>query len=88
LRGGPLGCANAAALHFTPAEQARCDEAFGAGARESPHMDPIGAARRSQFDSESAAQDAARKYRDSTPAGSDVRPEAGQPHDRDLIPAH
>jgi hypothetical protein len=87
LRGGPLGCANAEALHLTREEQARCDEAFGAGARESPRMDAIGSAKRGQFDSEAAAQDAAHKYRDSTPAGSDVRPEAGQPHDGALVPA-
>lgn len=79
LRGGPLGCANAAALHLTAAEQARCDEAFGAGARESPRMDAIGSAKRTEFDHEATAQDAAHKYRDSTPSGSDLHPENGQP---------
>jgi hypothetical protein len=79
LRGGPLGCANAAALHLSRAEQDRCDEAFGAGARESPRMDAIGATKRAEFEHEAATEAAAQKYRDSTPAGSDVRPEAGQP---------
>jgi hypothetical protein len=79
LRGGPLGCANAAALHLTPEEQARCDEAFGEGALQSPHMDPIGSSKRQVLDSEATQEDAARKYRDSMPAGSAVRPTPGQP---------
>jgi hypothetical protein len=79
LRGGLLGCANAAALHLSAAEQARCDEAFGDGARESPRMDPIDASRRTQFDHEAAQEEQARKYRDSTPAGSNASPTPGQP---------
>jgi len=79
LRGGPLGCANAAVLHLTPAEQARCDEAFGEGALQSPRMDPIGSAKRDEFNSEAAQEEAARKYRDSMPAGSSATPNPGQP---------
>jgi hypothetical protein len=79
LRGGPLGCANAAVLHLTPEEQARCDEAFGEGALQSPRMDPIGAGKRQELNSEAAQQDAARKYRDSTPAGPSDHPQPGQP---------
>jgi hypothetical protein len=79
LRGGPLGCANAAVLHLTPAEQARCDEAFGEGARQSPRMDPIGSAKRQEFNSEAAQEEAARKYRDSMPSESADHPTPGQP---------
>jgi len=79
LRGGPLGCANAAVLHLTAQEQARCDEAFGEGALQSPHMDPIGSARREELNSEAAQEEAARKYRDSTPSGPADHPTPGQP---------
>jgi hypothetical protein len=79
LRGGPLGCANAAVLHLTPEEQARCDEAFGEGALQSPRMDPIGSSKRQLLDSEAAQEEAARKYRDSMPAGSAATPTPGQP---------
>jgi hypothetical protein len=79
LRGSVLGCANAAALHLSKAEQAKCDEAFGAGARESPVMDPIGATKRADIDQQAASQAAAQRYRDSTPAGSEAAPIAGQP---------
>jgi len=79
LRGGVLGCANAAVLHLSAAEQARCDEAFGEGARESPRMDAIDASKRGELDRESTAQEAARKYRDSMPAGSSASPQPGQP---------
>jgi outer membrane biosynthesis protein TonB len=79
LRGSVLGCANAAALHLSKAEQAKCNEAFGTGARESPVMDPIGATKRADIDQQAAGEAAARRYRDSTPAGSEVGPIAGQP---------
>jgi hypothetical protein len=79
LRGGVLGCANAEALHLSAAEKARCAEAFGEGALESPRMSAIGASRRAELDHEAAAEAAAQKYRDSTPAGSEARPIAGQP---------
>jgi outer membrane biosynthesis protein TonB len=79
LRGGPLGCANAAVLHLSREEQARCDEAFGEGALQSPRMDAIGSSKRQTLDAEAAQEDAARKYRDSTPSGSAMRPTPGQP---------
>jgi len=79
LRGSLLGCANAAALHLSKAEQAKCDEALGDGARESPQMDPIGATRRAEIDRQATTEEAAERYRDSTPGGSEVRPIAGQP---------
>jgi hypothetical protein len=79
LRGGVLGCANAEALHLSAAEKARCAEAFGEGARESPQMSAIDASKRQELDRESAAATAAQKYRDSTPSGSEARPVAGQP---------
>lgn len=78
LRGGILGCANADALHLSAAEKARCAEAFGEGARESPQMDPI-AGRRQELDSEAATQSAADKYRDSMPSGTVERGIPGQP---------
>ena len=79
LRGSVLGCANAAALHLSKEEQAKCDEAFGSGTRESPQMDPIGATKRSEIDRQAASEAAAQRYRDSTPAGSEAAPIAGQP---------
>lgn len=79
LRGSVLGCANAAALHLSRAEQAKCDEAFGTGAHESPVMDPIGATKRAEIDRQAAAEQAAQRYRDSTPAGSEATPISGQP---------
>ena len=79
LRGSVLGCANAAALHLSKEEQAKCDEAFGTGARESPQMDPIGATKRADIDRQAAGEQAAQRYRDSTPAGSEASPIAGQP---------
>jgi hypothetical protein len=79
LRGGVLGCANAEALHLSAAEKARCAEAFGEGARESPQMSAIDSSKRQELDRESAAAAAAQKYRDSTPSGSEARPVAGQP---------
>jgi hypothetical protein len=74
-----LGCANAAALHLSRQEQAKCDEAFGTGARESPQMDAIGATKRADIDRQAAQEQAAQRYRDSTPAGSEATPIAGQP---------
>jgi hypothetical protein len=79
LRGSVLGCANAAALHLSKAEQAKCDEAFGTGARATPVMDPIGATKRADIDRQAATEAAAQRYRDSTPAGSEASPIAGQP---------
>jgi hypothetical protein len=79
LRGSVLGCANAAALHLSKEEQAKCDQAFGTGARESPQMDPIGATKRADIDRQAAQEQAAQRYRDSTPAGSEASPIAGQP---------
>lgn len=79
LRGSVLGCANAAALHLSKAEQAKCDEAFGSGAHELPVMDPIGATKRADIDRQAAGEAAAQRYRDSTPAGSESHPVAGQP---------
>ena len=79
LRGSVLGCANAAALHLSKAEQAKCDEAFGEGAHESPVMDPIGATKRADIDRQAAGEAAAQRYRDSTPAGTEAVPVAGQP---------
>jgi hypothetical protein len=79
LRGSVLGCANAAALHLSKQEQAKCDEAFGTGAHESPVMDPIGATKRADIDRQAAGEAAAQRYRDSTPAGSEAGPIAGQP---------
>jgi len=79
LRGGVLGCANAEALHFTPEEKARCAEAFGNGAKESPVMDAIDASKRQALDQQAASAAAAQKYRDSTPAGTESTPIAGQP---------
>ncbi|HXQ12984.1 MAG TPA: hypothetical protein VN814_00015 [Caulobacteraceae bacterium] len=79
LRGSALGCANAEALHLSPAEKARCAQAFGEGARESPVMSAIDASKREELDHEAASAAAAQKYRDSTPAGSEARPISGQP---------
>ncbi|HEY1427217.1 MAG TPA: hypothetical protein VGF50_11140 [Caulobacteraceae bacterium] len=79
LRGSMLGCANAAALHLSRAEQAKCDEALGTGAHESPVMDAIGATKRAEIDRQAAAEQAAQRYRDSTPSGSEATPIAGQP---------
>jgi hypothetical protein len=79
LRGSVLGCANAAALHLSKAEQAKCDQAFGEGAHESPVMDPIGATKRADIDRQAATAAAAQRYRDSTPAGTESVPIAGQP---------
>ncbi|HEY2708422.1 MAG TPA: hypothetical protein VGI95_10235 [Caulobacteraceae bacterium] len=79
LRGGVLGCANADALHFTPAERARCAEQFGEGAKESPQMDAIDASKRQELDHQAAGAAAAQKYRDSMPTGTVDRPIAGQP---------
>jgi hypothetical protein len=79
LRGSALGCANAEALHFSAAEKARCAQAFGEGARESPVMSAIDSSKRQELDHEAAAAAAAQKYRDSTPAGSEARPVSGQP---------
>jgi len=79
LRGGPLGCANAAALHLTPEEQARCDEAFGEGALQSPRMDAIGSSKRDELNREATQEENARKYRDSMPNSSAMRPTPGQP---------
>ena len=78
LRGGILGCANADALHLSAVERARCAEAFGEGARETPVMDPI-AARRDELVGEAAQESAAKKYLDSTPGGTEAVPIAGQP---------
>ena len=79
LRGSVLGCANAAALHLSREEQAKCDQQFGTGARESPQMDAIGATKRADIDRQAAQEQAAQRYRDSTPAGSEASPIAGQP---------
>jgi hypothetical protein len=79
LRGSVLGCANAAALHLSKQEQAKCDEAFGTGTRESPQMDPIGATKRTDIDHQAASEAAAQRYRDSTPSGSEAAPISGQP---------
>jgi hypothetical protein len=79
LRGSALGCANAEALHLSQAERARCAQAFGEGARESPQISPIDASKRQELDREQAAAAAAAKYRDSTPSGSEARPVNGQP---------
>ena len=79
LRGSALACANADALHLSATERAHCAQAFGEGARESPVMSAIDASKRQELDHEAAAAAAAQKYRDSTPAGSEVRPIAGQP---------
>jgi hypothetical protein len=79
LRGSALGCANAEALHLSAAEKARCAQAFGEGARDSPVMSAIDASKRQELDHEAAAATAAQKYRDSTPAGSEVRPIPGKP---------
>ena len=49
------------------------------GAHESPQMDPIGATKRADIDRQAAGEEAAQKYRDSTPAGSEASPIAGQP---------
>jgi len=78
LRGSALGCANAAALHLTAEEQARCIEAFGAGTKEAPQMSAIDASRRTTLDQEAAGEAAAQKYRDSTPAAG-TAPAPGQP---------
>jgi hypothetical protein len=79
LRGGLLGCANADALHLTAEERARCAESFGQGTRESPQMNPIDASKRVDLDRQAASEAAAAKYRDSTPAGTESTPVAGQP---------
>jgi hypothetical protein len=79
LRGSALGCANAEALHLSPAERARCAQSFGEGARESPQISPFSASKREELDREQAAAAAAQKYRDSTPSGSEARPVSGQP---------
>jgi hypothetical protein len=79
LRGGLLGCANADALHFTAAERARCAQAFGEGAKETPVMDAIDSSKRQVLNGEAAADAAAQKYRDSTPAGTESTPVPGQP---------
>jgi len=79
LRGGALGCMNAAALHLTVAEQQRCAEAYGANTRIAPQMDRIDASKRAVLDAEAAGEQRAEKYRDSTPSGTESTPVAGQP---------
>jgi len=79
LRGSALGCANAEALHFTGAEKAHCAQMFGEGARESPQMSAIDSSKREELDHEAATGAAARKYRDSTPSGTEAEPVPGQP---------
>ena len=80
LRGTALGCMNAEALNLTTAEKQRCAEAYGMGTTSAPQMDHIDASKRAVIDKEAAQEAAADKYRDSTPAQSDVTPEAGQNH--------
>jgi hypothetical protein len=87
LRGGVLGCANAEALHLSAAERARCAQAFGEGAKDSPQMSAIDASKRRELDREAASEAAAQKYRDAPPDsvtsashGSYVRPIDGEPH--------
>jgi hypothetical protein len=79
LRGGALGCMNAAALNLTTAEKERCDAAYGMGTTSAPQMDHIDASKRAVIDQQAAQELAAQKYRDSTPPGTDSTPEAGQP---------
>jgi hypothetical protein len=79
LRGGPLGCANADALNLSPEEKAKCAQAFGEGTRDAPAMNAIDASKRTVIDQQAAQQAATEKYRDSTPAGSEATPVAGQP---------
>lgn len=79
LRGGALGCMNAAAVKLSAAEQQRCDTAYGMGTQTAPQMDRIGASKRATLDQQAAQAAAAEKYRDSMPAGTDSTPEAGQP---------
>lgn len=79
LRDSLVGCANADAVHLSLAERAHCAETFGEGTRETQQMDPIGAARRAVLNGEAASESAAERYRNSTPAGSEATPIAGQP---------
>jgi hypothetical protein len=81
LRGGLLGCANADALHLSAEERARCDEALGAGAAQSPQMSAIDASKRRELDRQAAGEATAQKYRDSGPSGAWNQPQAGQPRD-------
>ena len=52
---------------------------FGEGARESPQMSAIDSSKREELDHEAATGAAARKYRDSTPSGTEAEPVPGQP---------
>jgi hypothetical protein len=79
LRGGRLGCVNAAALHLSAAEQAKCDQAYGEGAYETPVLDPIGSAKRAELDKEAAQQSASQRYRDTTVGGTGAQAMPGQP---------
>jgi hypothetical protein len=81
LRGGALGCMNAEAVHLSPAELQRCEEAYGADTKAAPQMDRIDASRRAVLDQEAAGEQAAQKYRDSMPTGAVTTPIAGQPRD-------
>jgi len=79
LRGGALGCMNADALHLTRTERQHCEEAYGANTREAPQMDRIDASKRALLDQEAVGEQNAQRYRDSTPAGTESTPIAGQP---------
>jgi hypothetical protein len=71
---------NAEALHLSPAELQRCQEAYGANTLAAPRMDRIDASKRSVLDQEAAGEQAAQRYRDSMPTGPVTAPIPGQPH--------
>jgi hypothetical protein len=79
LKGGRLGCLNAVAAHLSAEQQARCTQAYGEGARETPVLDPLGTAKRAELDREAAQEAASQKYRDTTVGGTLSSPTPGQP---------
>lgn len=65
LRGSAAGCANAEAVGLNRREQEKCDEKFGATARNAPVYDaPMDGAKRRGFDAQALKQQADRAYRD------------------------
>ncbi len=66
LRGTLVGCANAEAVHLSPAERDKCNERFGVDIAGAPKLDAIAPAKRAAFDKAADSQAADRRYRAST----------------------
>jgi hypothetical protein len=74
LRGTLVGCANAEAVSLSSAERARCNERFGVSAGSAPALDPMSPLKRAAFDKASASDQAAQRYRGSTPTAAGPHP--------------